>query len=151
MSKLLLLTKTNSELAPLIARVNAGAIIFPHGAQKLFGWFGGYGFEGTMNFMTTNVGLPWIIAFLVILGESIGGLMLILGAGTRFAAISLSIIMIGAAKMHLVNGFFMNWMGELPGEGVEYHLLLLGLAISIFVAGAGSFSVDAAISNKLKK
>ncbi|WP_420792889.1 DoxX family protein [Lentisphaera profundi] len=140
---LLKLINTEDCWAPVTIRTMAGIVMFAHGAQKLFGWFGGYGFEGTMKFMTEGAGLPALIAFLVIIGESIGSLMLVAGIATRFVAASQAIIMFGALKMHLGNGFFINWFGNQSGEGIEYHLLYIGMMFSLLISGAGKFSLDA--------
>lgn len=142
--------KTDDKFAALIIRVMAAVVIFPHGAQKVFGWFGGHGFEGTMNFMTGTGGLPWLVAFLVIIGESLGALMLVSGVGTRFVAASHTIIMLGALKMHWANGFFMNWFGNQEGEGFEFHLLYIGMMLSLLVSGAGKWSLDNIIHKKLE-
>jgi putative oxidoreductase len=105
--------------------------------------FGGYGYSGTMGFLTGTVGLPTIVAFLVIAAESAGALALIFGFLTRFCAASLAVVMLGAILMaHGQNGFFMNWQGGQAGEGYEYHILAIGLALSLVVSGAGRFSID---------
>jgi putative oxidoreductase len=123
--------------------------MLPHGLQKTLGLFGGYGFTGTMGFFTGTLGLPWIVAFLVIMAESVGALCLILGFATRFCAASLIIVMIGAIMMvHLEHGFFMNWFGMQKGEGFEYHLLVIGMALSLVVSGAGILSLDRSIATK---
>lgn len=134
----------------LIARLALGIVIFPHGAQKLFGWFGGYGFEGTMGFLTGTSGLPWIIALLVILIESIGALFLIFGFATRLAALGIIGTFLGIVlTAHLNSGFFMNWYSQAgQGEGLEYFILLFGLAITVLIAGGGKASVDATITNQ---
>jgi putative oxidoreductase len=143
--KKLLLTNSNN-WAALIARVALGATVFVHGAQKLFGWFGGYGFDGTMGYLTGQAGLPYIVALLVILIESIAALMVIAGLLTRVAAFGIfglfSIIML---KFHSANGFFMNWAGNQKGEGIEYFIILLGVALTLIIAGGGKASVDAAL------
>ena len=145
-----ILTATDTSTAALIARTTLGLIILPHGLQKTFGLFGGYGFSGTMGFFTESLGLPQIVAFLVIMAESLGALALVLGFLTRFCAASLIIVMIGAMSFgHLENGFFMNWFGSQKGEGIEYHLLVIGLALSVLVSGAGKFSFDRAIRSKI--
>lgn len=141
------LLSTNSEnWTALIARLALGATVFAHGAQKLFGWFGGYGFEGTMGFLTRQAGLPYFVALLVILIESIAALMIIAGVLTRVAAIGVfglfTIIML---KFHSANGFFMNWAGNQKGEGIEYFIILLGVALTLVIAGGGKASVDAAL------
>ncbi|HEX2736347.1 MAG TPA: DoxX family protein [Polyangiaceae bacterium] len=141
MERLFKTDSTNSTL--LLQRAVLGAVIFPHGAQKLLGWFGGYGFAGTMQFLTGSVGLPAPIALLVVLGESLGALLLVAGLGTRFAALLISAVMIGAvATTHGQIGFFMNWFGNQPGEGFEYHLLALALALPLVVQGGGRFALD---------
>src|SRR5690606_19526168 len=114
--------------SPLILRAGLAVVMFPHGAQKLLGWFGGGGLEGTMGYLTAGAGLPWVVAFLVILGEFFGPLMLAAGVATRFAAASLGVIMLGAIFMgHAEMGFFMNWSGQQAGEGFEYHLLAIAI------------------------
>jgi putative oxidoreductase len=127
----------------LTLRVVLGLVMFPHGAQKLFGWFGGYGFQGTMGFLT-GMGIPYPVAVLVILAEALGSLALVLGLLTRLSALGIVAVMIGAvATTHLGNGFFMNWAGSQAGEGYEYHLLALGLALPLVAFGGGRFSLDA--------
>lgn len=134
---------TNSEITGLILRITLGIIIFPHGAQKLFGWFGGYGFSGTMGYLTGTVKLPYIVGASVILLESIGSLLLIAGFGTRIVALGFIGLMIGIIlTSHIKNGFFMNWTGGQAGEGYEYHLLVIGLAFALLIEGAGRFSID---------
>jgi len=141
------LLRTDDSVAPLIARVALGLVILPHGLQKLLGWFGGYGFEGTMGFLTGQAGLPWIVAFLVILIESLGALALIVGALGRLAALGIVAVMTGAVvTSHLPNGFFMNWTGQQAGEGFEYHILAVALAAVVLVAGSGKASLDRALS-----
>ena len=101
------LLSTNSNKAITVIRVMLGIILFPHGAQKLLGWFGGYGFTGTMSFFTGTIHIPWIIALLVILLEFFGSLLLIAGIGTRFIATALIIQFTVIIFMsHLQNGFF---------------------------------------------
>ena len=137
------LFRTDDGWAGLILRVALGLVMFPHGAQKLLGWYGGFGFDGTMGFFTQKMGLPWLIALLVIIGESFGSVALLAGFLTRFTAASLAVIMLGAITMvHLPNGFFMNWFGKQAGEGYEYHLLVIGIAAALLVTGGGKWSVD---------
>lgn len=144
--KKLLATNPNN-ITALIARLAIGIVIFPHGAQKLLGWFGGYGFSGTMGFLTGTVGLPSILAVLVILIESIGALFVLTGFLTRIAAFGILAQFIGVMfKMHTANGFFMNWSGAQKGEGIEFFLLLFALAIILLVTGGGKASIDAAIA-----
>jgi putative oxidoreductase len=150
--KKLLATNSNNWTA-LFARLALGITIFPHGAQKLLGWFGGYGYSGTMGFLTTQAHLPWILAFLVIIIESIGALALIFGFATRLAAFGILANFLGILfTTHLNNGFFMNWYAQPnKGEGFEYFILVFGLAIVSLIAGGGKASVDAAITGKTIK
>lgn len=142
--------KTDDSWAGLILRVVLGGVIFAHGAQKLLGWFGGFGFEGTMGFFTQKMGLPWLIAFLVIIGESIGSLGLVAGLFTRFTAASFVVIMLGAiATVHLPQGFFMNWFGQQQGEGFEYHLLVIAMSVVLLIIGGGKWSLDGLIAKWL--
>ena len=135
----------------LIARLAIGITIFPHGAQKLFGWFGGYGYDGTMGFMTTQGGLPYFVALLVILIESIGALMIVTGFFTRFAALGIfGLFAVIALKFHSDHGFFMNWTGSQKGEGLEYFIMVLGLSLILIFSGGGKASVDAALQNNKK-
>lgn len=141
---------TDNNWAGLILRVTLGLVMFPHGAQKLLGWYGGFGFAGTMGFFTETMHLPWIVAFLVIVGESFGSIALLLGLLTRFTAASFIVIMLGAiTTSHLPNGFFMNWLGKQQGEGYEYHLLVIGIAVALLITGAGRWSADRIITEKL--
>ncbi len=144
------LFKTDESWAGLILRVALGGVIFAHGAQKLLGWYGGFGFDGTMGFFTQKMGLPWLVAFLVIIGESIGSLGLIAGLLTRFTAASFIVIMLGAiVTVHLRQGFFMNWFGQQQGEGFEYHLLVIAMSLALLVVGGGKWSLDGLIAKWL--
>jgi len=137
---------TTEDVSLTTLRVVLGVVFFAHGAQKMLGWFGGYGFHGTMGFFT-HMGMPAAVAFLIICTEFFGGLGLIVGLLTRIASLGIAGLMIGAIFMvHLPNGFFMNWMGKQKGEGIEYHLLVLAMAAALLLRGAGAFSVDRALS-----
>ena len=136
------LVATGDSLAATVLRLSLGLMILPHGLQKTLGWFGGYGFKGSMGYLTESVGAPWIFALLAILAESVGGLMLLAGFGTRAAALGVGGVMLVAALQHRANGFFMNWFGNQKGEGVEFHLLALGIAVALLILGGGRFSVD---------
>ncbi len=139
--------RTSDDFGPLIARVVLGIVIFPHGAQKLLGWFGGPGFDGTMQLFTGTMGIPWIFAFLAIIAEFFGALGLISGLLGRVAAFGIACVMVVAVFMgHLSNGFFMNWFGTQQGEGFEYHLLALGLAVVVLLKGSGIWSADRALT-----
>lgn len=142
---------TDDAWSSLILRVMLGVVMFPHGAQKLLGWYGGFGFTGTIGFFTEQMHLPWLVAFLVIIAESFGSLGLIAGFLTRFTALSLAIIMVGAIGLvHWPNGFFMNWFGKQAGEGFEYHLLVIAISAALMITGAGRWSVDGVIAKQLK-
>lgn len=142
--------QTNDDWTGLILRLTLGLVMFPHGAQKLLGWYGGFGFSGTMGFFTEAMHLPWIIGFLVIVGEFFGSLGLLAGLLTRFTAASLSVIMLGAVvTSHLPYGFFMNWFGKQPGEGYEYHLLAIGIGLALLATGGGRWSLDRAIADRV--
>jgi len=143
------LLSTRDELAPLVMRVMLGVVFFPHGAQKVFGWFGGYGLQGTLNFFTQTIGLPLFLAVLVIAAEFLGALGLIVGFLTRVAAFGIVCVMAGAIfTVHLSNGFFMNWAGNQAGEGFEYHLLAITMAIALMITGGGKASMDRFLKNK---
>lgn len=143
--------QTDESWAALILRLTLGLVMFPHGAQKLLGWYGGFGFSGTMGFFTETIHLPWLIAFLVIIGESFGSVALLLGLLTRFTAASLIVIMVGAiVTTHLPHGFFMNWFGKQAGEGYEYHLLVIGIGLALLITGAGKWSVDRLIAARVR-
>ena len=140
------LMSTSNDVSFTILRLVLGVVYFAHGAQKMLGWFGGFGFHATMGFFT-HMGMPAAVAFLVICTEFFGGLGLIVGLLTRIAALGIAAEMIGAIFLvHLPNGFFMNWMGTQKGEGIEYHLLALATAAALLLRGAGAFSLDRALS-----
>ncbi len=140
---------TDDSTTHLILRVILGGVFFFHGGQKLLGWFGGHGFDATMGFFTEKMGIPALIAFLVIIGESFGALGLITGFLTRLSAAGVACIMLGAiALVHWNNGVFMNWSGQQAGEGFEYHLLALAIAIPLIFYGGGKFSVDQIVEKK---
>ncbi|HVH41564.1 MAG TPA: DoxX family protein [Labilithrix sp.] len=144
------LSATTADIAPLAARVALGAVIFPHGAQKVLGWFGGYGFAGTMGFMTGQLGIPAVFAALAIAAEFFGAIGLVVGAFSRVAAFGIAVTMAVAALMvHTKAGFFMNWTGTQAGEGFEYHLLAIGLAVVVMLKGSGAYSLDRLIGRRL--
>lgn len=140
------LMSTSGDVSLTTLRVVLGVVFLAHGCQKMLGWFGGYGFHGTMGFFT-HMGMPAPVAFLIICTEFFGGLGLIVGLLTRIAALGIDGLMIGAIFMvHLQNGFFMNWFGTQKGEGFEYHLLAIAMAAALLMRGAGAFSLDRALS-----
>jgi len=132
-----------------ILRLGLAVVLFPHGAQKLLGWFGGYGWSGTMGFLTGKIGVPTPVAALVILIEAFGPLLLLLGLLTRPVALGIIAVMLGAiSTVHAPNGFFMNWTGAQAGEGFEYHLLVIAMALVLLVSGGGSFSADGHVTKR---
>lgn len=138
---------TSPSLSPLILRLTLGIVMFPHGAQKALGWFGGHGFSGTMQFFTETMQIPALFALLAIAAEFLGALGLIVGLLTRVAAFGIfSVMVVAILTVHAKMGFFMNWMGNQPGEGFEYHLLAIGLALALMITGGGKASVDAQLS-----
>ena len=136
--------------AASISRLILAIVIFPHGAQKLLGWFGGFGFEGTMKYFTETVGLPWIVGFLVIVLEFFGAIFLVLGIGTRIIAASYVMIASGIILTTPTgNHFFMNWFGNNPSEGYEYFLLWIALSLVLLIEGSGNYSIDRLIVNSV--
>lgn len=136
---------TNDSWTGLVLRLTLGGVLFPHAVQKLFGWFNGPGLSGEMHFMTQIAGLSSLTAITAIAIECGGMFLLLTGAGTRVAAVGIFGLFIGMIVfIHRPNGFFMNWFGKLPAgmEGFEYHLLVLGLCMAIFIEGGGKLSVD---------
>jgi len=146
------LFETDEAWTGLSLRVMLGVVMFPHGAQKLLGWYGGFGFAGTLGFFTEQMHLPWLVALLVIIGESFGSLGLLIGLLTRVTAASMALIMVGAIGLvHWPNGFFMNWSGKQAGEGFEYHLLVIAICAALVITGAGKWSVDSVIAKELPR
>jgi putative oxidoreductase len=139
------LFQTDGSIVPLVLRLSLALVIFPHGAQKTLGWFGGHGFKGTMAFFNKS-GIPAGLAFLAIMAEFLGPLGLVVGFLTRVAALGIAVVMLVAITVHMRHGFFMNWFGDQKGEGFEYHLLALGLAVALIISGAGAWSLDAVIA-----
>jgi putative oxidoreductase len=141
------LVGTSNDSMQALLRLILGIVFFAHGAQKMLGWFGGYGFSGTMNFFTGMLHVPSFLAFLAIAAEFFGSLGLILGFLSRIAALGIMANMIVAVAMvHRHIGFFMNWYGTQKGEGYEFHLLVIVICIVILVRGAGAFSVDRSLT-----
>jgi putative oxidoreductase len=135
--------ETDDSTTRLLQRAVLGLVIFPHGAQKLLGWFGGRGREATLTGFTQGMGLPWLLALLVILAESVGAVMLVLGVLSRLAALGIASVMVGAiVTVHGQHGFF-------APDGFEYHLLALGLALPLVLTGGGRLSVDRALVRRL--
>ena len=138
---------TDDNTATVILRSVLGVVFFAHGSQKMLGWFGGYGFSGTMAYFTGPAHIPAVFAFLAIAAEFFGGLGLMFGFLTRIAAFGISVNMLVAiAAVHSPFGFFMNWTGTQKGEGFEYHLLVLAMTAFLMIRGGGAFSLDHAIT-----
>ena len=140
------LFQTDGTLVPFILRLTLAIVMFPHGAQKVLGWFGGHGLRGTIGYFTSQ-GIPVPLALLAIAAEFLGSLGILVGLFTRVAAFGIACVMVVAiVTVHAKFGFFMNWSGTQKGEGFEYHVLALGIALALLVGGAGLWSLDAAIA-----
>jgi putative oxidoreductase len=143
------LLATSDDWTLTLLRLVLGVVFFFHGAQKALGWFGGYGFSGTMGFFTGMLHIPAPFAFLAICAEFLGGIGLIVGALGRIAAFGIATNMLVAIVMvHSHFGLFMNWSGQQKGEGFEYHLLAIAIALVLMARGSGCFSVDRALAAK---
>lgn len=144
------LMRTDHAVSTFVLRLTLGLVFFAHGAQKALGWFGGDGFAVTMAFFTGTMQIPALFAFLAIAAEFAGSIGLLLGLLTRVAAFGIAVVMVVAIlTVHLANGFFMNWSGTQAGEGFEYHLLALGIAVVLMMRGGGRWSVDGAVADRL--
>ena len=143
---------TKPEFAMLYLRLLLAAVMFPHGAQKTLGWFGGHGFNATMQSFTEQMHIPVVFAFLAITAEFLGSLALALGLLTRLAAFGIGTTLAVAAFMvHVSNGFFMNWSGQQKGEGFEYHILVVAIALALMFKGGGRWALDSLIAEKLTR
>ncbi len=137
------LIATTDDVAFTIARVALGVMVLPHGMQKVFGSFGGFGFEGTMRYWSENMHIPYLFGLLAVAAEFLGGLALLAGFLGRLAGLGVAYVMIVAVfTTHAQYGFFMNWGGQQKGEGFEFHILALGLALVVTLKGSGAFSID---------
>lgn len=143
------LFRTDNNKGSIFLRLALGIVMFPHGAQKVLGWFGGSGYEKTIEIFTTKVGLPLLAVILLMITEFIGSLCLIGGLCTRVFALATGFAMaVCAYGNHFQHGFFMNWFGNQKGEGFEFHILVVGIALALVVQGGGAFSIDRVISKK---
>jgi len=138
------LLRTADDPAPTVARLTLALVFFPHAAQHVLGWLGGYGFHGTLQWMTGTLGFPAPLAVLALVTELLAPFALLVGLGGRVAALGLVGLMLGALSTHWSNGFFMNWFGSLPAghEGYEYHILAIALASTVVLQGSGAWSLD---------
>jgi putative oxidoreductase len=144
------LIRTGNDRSATLLRLALGIVILPHGLQKLFGWFGGYGLSGTLGFFEQALSVPALLGFLVVLAEAAGSLGLIVGLGSRVAAAGIALVMAGAVYLvHGRFGFFMNWNGTAGGEGFEYHILAMAIALAVVVKGGGWLSLDRALARRL--
>ena len=144
------LFQTNDAIAPLILRILLATVMFPHGAQKVLGCFGGHGFSATMKFFTEGAHIPAPFAFLAILAEFGGSIALFFGLLTRISAFGIGTVMVVAIfKVHAANGLFMNWTGQQAGEGFEYHILALAIVLALLLQGGGKAALDSLIYRKL--
>lgn len=138
-----LLFGTYPSWSHLIVRLGLGVIFFAHGAQKLFGWFGGGGLKATIaGFRQMNI--PPAATVIAACVECFGGLAMLVGFLTRPAALGLIVVMLVAiTKVHARNGFFLNWyVTPGKGHGFEFNLALIAMALSLLIGGAGMWSVD---------
>lgn len=142
------LLQTTNDFTLTFVRLMLGIVFFAHGAQKLLGWFGGFGFSATVAAFLKS-GMPLAIAYFAIFVEFFGGLSLIFGLLARLGGLGIAAEMCGAvATVHYRNGLFMNWYGLQKGEGFEYHLLAIAIGVLIMVRGAGALSLDRMIASK---
>jgi putative oxidoreductase len=142
------LLHTDPDYAWTFLRIIAVLIVVPYGMQKLFGWFGGPGIDGTLKDLASRR-IPRSIGWLIIIGQSCGSAALLSGFLSRVAAGGLVVIFIGAVVVHLRDGWMMNWYGRKSGEGIEYFVMQLSLLILIILKGAGALSVDLWLVRKI--
>ena len=144
------LIATSNDHGMFVVRVALAAVIFPHGAQKVLGWFGGPGFAKTLDIFSSAWGIHPVLTTLVLLAESAGAVALALGLVGRFMSFGIAAAMAGAIYYVTgANGFFMNWFGNQPGEGYEFHLLTIAMALAVMIRGSGAWSVDRLLQRRL--
>lgn len=143
------LFKTENDIAITVIRVVLGLVLLGHGLQKAFGLFGGFGWNNTIHYFVNVAHIPaWLGGFVIII-ESLGSVLLILGVAGRLNAALMIPVIIGAFVIdHAGNGFYMNWLGTQKGEGYEFDLLFIAMAIAVSIKGSGRFSVDRLLFNK---
>ena len=141
------LMSTTDDFTVTMLRLLFGVVFFAHGAQKALGWFGGFGFSGTMGFFTHQLNVPAPFAVLAIAAEFLGSIGVLVGFLSRIAAFGIACNMVVAVYMiHRHFGFFANWFGTQKGEGFEFHILAVAIALTIMIKGAGALSIDRALS-----
>jgi putative oxidoreductase len=139
--------RTNDDKVLTLLRLVLAIVVFPHGAQKVLGWFGGFGPAGTYGFLTQQMHIPAPLAVLVFVAEFLGPIGLFVGFLGRIAAFGIAVdFLVALFLVHLPNGFFMNWTGQQKGEGIEYFILAIGIALAIMIGGSGAYSIDRALS-----
>jgi putative oxidoreductase len=130
-------------LALFLLRVILGVVFFAHGAQKVLGWFGGYGLTGTVGYFKDVVHVPTPLAYLGPFVEFVGGIALLLGVFTKFAALGILVMMLVATlKVHLPMGFFLSGKGDGRGQGYEFTLTLAVISLVLVLFGGGLYSID---------
>jgi putative oxidoreductase len=131
-----------NDLALLILRLTVAIVLWPHGAQKALGLFGGGGIAGTVAGLSGHLGLPAALVYLIIAIEFLGPIALVLGVLTRLVALGIAIDMACAAVLvHVPNGFFMNFAGNQRGEGIEYFVYAVGASLALVIAGSGRIAL----------
>ncbi len=143
------LLATDEDVAGLIARLGLGLVIFPHGAQKVLGIWGGHGLEATMDAFQQWFGFPGAVTVLVAAAEFLGALALMAGLLARFVSAAIVLVMAGAIFFVTRGHFFMNWYNQPQyGEGFEFHLLAIALGLIVMIRGGGRYSVDGVLARR---
>jgi len=141
--------RTSDDKVLTVLRLALAIVVFPHGAQKVLGWFGGFGISGTYGFLTQQMHIPAVLAILVFAAEFLGPIGLFVGFLSRIAAFGIAVdFAVALFMVHLPNGFFMNWSGQQKGEGIEFFFLAIGIAIAIMIGGGGAFSIDRILTSR---
>lgn len=141
--------RTSDDKVLTLLRLALAIVVFPHGAQKVLGWFGGFGFAGTYGFLTQQMHVPAALALLVFAVEFLAPIGLFFGLLGRVAAFGIAVdFIVAALKIHIANGFFMNWSGQQKGEGIEFFILAIGIALAIMIGGSGAWSIDGLLARK---
>jgi putative oxidoreductase len=144
------LMKTSDDFAVTLLRLALGVVFFAHGAQKVLGWFGGFGFQASLGFFTQQMHIPAALAILALAAEFLGGIGLLIGFLGRVAAFGITVDMVVAIVLvHRHIGFFANWYGTQKGEGYEYHILAIAICLAIMIKGSGALSIDRSASRQL--
>jgi len=131
-----------NDVALLILRLTVAIVLWPHGAQKALGLFGGPGIAGTVAGLGGHMGLPAVLVYVIIAVEFLGPIALVAGILTRLVALGIAIDMACAAVLvHLPNGFFMNFAGNQKGEGIEFFIFAVGISLALVIAGSGRIAL----------